>query len=303
MKRTLVLTLGLTLIWPTTVSAQNMGWSTIIPSVTGTDTLGLTLREQMRGQPRAPAPERNASRQRMFAAPAGPPSAAMLAELSFTPSKSRRAANLAQFVSKTRAIDAGNAQDLERLFAQGDYIERLGKIIAPLGLEVDNVADAYAIWMISAWNATKGRNDTPSRSMAQAVRAQMTRALGSTAEIAGASAAAKQELAEALLVQMTLVDVGIEQSKNNPAQLRQFGSAVNQGAKRMGIDLTTMQLTEQGFVPVTTGSRDAPAVPAEPEKAIAATATNAAAGLYAPIAIAALGAGFGGLMLWGRGRG
>ncbi|MBO9623406.1 MAG: hypothetical protein J7500_11915 [Sphingomonas sp.] len=305
MKRALSLLLGLTLLWPAAASAQDMGWSTIIPSVTGTDTLGLRLRDQMRGDaPRGEARRRGSAQeqQRFFAAPTGAPAAADLAELRFSPSKSRRAANLAQFVSKTRKIDAGNAQDLERLFAQGDFIERLGKSLAPLGLGVDNVADAYAIWMISAWNATQGRNDTPSRGTAQAVRAQMARALGSAREIASANDAAKQELAEALLVQTALVDAAVDQNRSNPGRMQQFGAAVNQGAKRMGIDLTTMALTEHGFVPASAGSTVAPALPGESRKARAAFGSDATTLLYAPAALAALG-GVGGLIWLTRGRG
>jgi hypothetical protein len=118
-----------------------------------------------------------------------------------------------------------------------------------LGLSVDNLADAYAIWWISAWNATHGANPDPSRAMSQAVRAQAASALATTPAIAGAGDAAKQQFAEALLVQMILVDTAVEQNKANPSRLRALAVAVSQGARQMGLDLSAMRLTETGFVP------------------------------------------------------
>jgi hypothetical protein len=231
-----------TVMLSSAAAAQEMFWSTVTPSIAGTDVLGITLREQMqRQEARGRA---NAGAGRGEAAPV-----AELATLRFTPSKARRAANFRAFVEKTQRVDRGNAQDLERLFASGDLIEKLGEGMRPLGLRADNLADTYAIWWISAWNATQGVNPTPSRAMAEAVRAQAARALAATPGIRGASEAAKQEFAEALLVQMVLVDVAVEQNRGNPARLRALASAVTQGARGMSLDLARMRLTEGGFVP------------------------------------------------------
>ena len=304
MKRAVALLIALG-IAGSPAAAQDMGWSTIIPSVTGTDTLGLTLREQMQGQR---ATDRRVSPRNNLVAPnTAAPTAANLQALRFKPSKQRRAANLSAFVAKTRAMDRGTAEDLQRLFASGDFIDKIGGAIAPLGLRVDNVADAYAIWWISAWNATRGNNDSPSRAMSEAVRAQTARALSATPEILGADDAAKQELAEALLIQMTLLDTAVEQNKNNPAQLRALGSAASQGAEQMGIDLSAMQLTENGFVP-------AGGAEASPARGGSADATRVAASgpATAPandekplpygIAAAAAGLGAGGWIILRRQR-
>jgi hypothetical protein len=66
--------------------AQDMGWSTTMPAITGTDTLGLVLREQMerRRAPTSPPPQAN------------PTAAADASALRFTPSKARRERNLAR---------------------------------------------------------------------------------------------------------------------------------------------------------------------------------------------------------------
>jgi hypothetical protein len=217
-------------------AAQDMGWSTITPSVTGTDTLGLVLREEIG---RAKARERTQ-----------PAPEVATTGLRYTPSKARRAQNMARFVAKTRAVDPGNAADLERMFASGDIFEKLAAPMGDLGLRVDDLADAYAFWWITAWNATQGRNDNPSRAMCAAVRRQAARALAATPGIAGASDAAKQEFAETLLIQMLFIDVAVEQNKGKPERLRELAASVRQGARGMALDLSAMKLTESGFVAV-----------------------------------------------------
>jgi hypothetical protein len=304
MKRSLIWTLGLALMWPAAASAQDMSWSTITPSITGTDVLGLQLREQVQRQRSVPNTGRTAASPNAFVggSPAAAPAPNMRA-LRYTPSKSRRTANLSRFVEKSRAADPAGAAQLEKIFASGDFIDKIGGALAQQGMRVDNVADAYAVWWINAWQATRGHNNVTSRTINDAVRDQAARALSASPQIVGAGDPAKQEFAESLLVQAAMIDAAVERSKGNSAQMRQIGAAVNQGAKRMGLDLTTMELTEQGFVPASTGSRPRPTAPGAPEEAVAATATSANPGLYAPIALAALGAGVGGLIWRNRARG
>ena len=253
MKRTLALVMAVGALWPMTGTAQDMGWSTIIPSVTGTDQLGIVLREQMR-----PAPSRG-GRPLPVARRAVAPDAAALR---YQPSKERRAANLARFVEKTRAVDPAGAKDLAKLFASGDFIEKIGRALAPADLRVDNVADAYTVYWINAWQATRGRNDTPSRIKHHAVRMQASRALAASPEFTGAGDAAKQELAESLLVQAALIDTAVEQAKGDRARLAAVGAAVAKGARGMGLDLATMELTEHGFGPAQSG-RNGPVSGAE----------------------------------------
>lgn len=300
MKRAFALTLGLALTWSGAASAQDMSWSTITPSITGTDVLGLHLREQIQRQRSAPRVEGATGGRNALVAEAPAP-ALDLRALRYTPSKSRRAANLARFVEKSRAADPAGAAQLQQLFASGDFIEKVGHSLAPHGMRVDNVADAYTVWWINAWQATRGRNDTTPRGINEAVRAQAGRALSASPQFVGASDAAKQELAESLLVQAAMIDAAVEKSKGDAALLRRIGAAVNQGARRMGVDLTTMQLTERGFVPATSGSTRASPAPGDKRKAVASSAEPDNL-RYAPIALAALD-GVGGLIWRRRGRG
>lgn len=166
----------------------------------------------------------------------------------YRPDPARTKANQAQFVAKTRAVDPAGADQLAQLFQTVDVMGHVAKAAAPHGLRVDDLADAYATYWISAWTATQGNNDTPSNATIAAVKAQAARALAATPMARGASDATKQELAESLWIQSALIDTSVDQAKGKPDQLAAVGKAAAQGAQGMGLDLAGMTLTEQGFV-------------------------------------------------------
>jgi len=202
-----------------------------------------TIRQQMRAGlygPEAAARENAAS---------GVPVPAPPADLRYTPSKARRAANLADFVARSRRVDPQGADDLQALFAKADIIEAMRQPLAKSGLRVDDLADAYAIWWITAWHASRGGNETPDPRTVAAVRAQAARALSASPVVRGAGDGPKQQLAEALLIQAALLDDAVERSKTRPDQMRAVRVAAAQGARGMGLDLESMTLTETGFAP------------------------------------------------------
>lgn len=293
MKRFLAATL-LTLAagWTNPAAAQivdGWSWSVLTPSIGKTDQLGMALedrkrQDQARGHTMRRTPDLAAARG-MATTDAS--------ALRYAPSKARRSANLTAFVNKTRATDPKGAADLQKLFAGGDFIEKIGALVAPQGLHIDNVADAYALWWITAWQAAHGSNDTPSRAVLSAVRQQAANAVVATGEIARASDAQKQELAEALWVQSALIDGAVEQAKRDPSRLRAVGDAVRKGAKGMGLNLDAIDLTSQGFVPVGVGQNDAPSTTPKPGSAAP----------YGALALATGGMGVGGFLMLRQRRG
>ena len=80
------------------------------------------------------------------------------AALRYKPDLARRKANLAQFVAKTKAADPAGAEQLAQLFASTDVIESIKTAIAPHGLRIDDLSDAYSTYWIAAWQATRGSN-------------------------------------------------------------------------------------------------------------------------------------------------
>ncbi|WP_159995632.1 DUF6683 family protein [Roseomonas sp. 18066] len=217
---------------------DSFAWSTIIPSVTGTDVLGSHLRqrmdqqrmEQQRGGQRAAVP--------------------VAAAVRYQVSKPRRAANLSGFVARVAQVDPAGAQQLRDLFAQGDLIERMQGVLGPKGFRVDDLADVYAVWWITLWQASRGRlSEDTSRATNEAVRQQARRAMAATPVLVNAADAQKQELAETLLLQAMLMEAAGEQSQGNAVQRQAVVAAALQNARAMGLDLSSMVLSEAGFVP------------------------------------------------------
>ncbi len=250
----------------------------------------------------------NAERNKQFFAEAMEPRSAqseirssrlIATKLIFTPSAANRRINLAKFVEKTRATDPVGADKMAALFASTDIIAMIDqKMQSTYGMRANNVADAYAVWWVSAWMGAKGRSDDATPGQMAMVKRQATNALAATPEFASATDAGKQELAEALLVQAALIGDTIDTYKSDPAMLVKTRAAIAKGAKGMGLDLDTMTLTDQGFVPAKTGAADP--TPGTPERALAAR--DATTPPYVLMA-AAGGAGIGGVLLLGKAMG
>ena len=169
--------------------------------------------------------------------------------LKFAPSASRKSRNLAQFVEKSREADPQGAAQMERLFASTDVIGEIGKGIAPYGLKTNNVADAYAVYWMTAWQVAHGDTSDFTRSQSQAVKQQAANALLATPEFVSATDAVKQEMAEAYLVQAALIQASVDVAQTDRTIAKGLPSAVRKGAKASGLDLDAMTLTDEGFVP------------------------------------------------------
>ncbi|WP_436805746.1 DUF6683 family protein [Sphingomonas sp. DT-51] len=173
--------------------------------------------------------------------------AASASSMRFVSSPARRKANIASFIEKSRG-DPASAAAMRDMFAKVDVLGGMERAIRPLGLRTDDVADAYAVWWMSSWGAAHGDRSTPDRTTAQAVRAQTARAMASTPQFGAADDVAKQEYAEAMLVQAAMIDGMLERYHNDAVMGPKVAAAVRQGARASGLDLDAMTLTPQGFV-------------------------------------------------------
>jgi hypothetical protein len=175
-------------------------------------------------------------------------------KLTYSPSIERRRINFARFIAKARETDPEGAATLEKQLGAPDLLEKMGSELAALGMRTDNVGDAYAVWWLNAWLASRQRADTPPARQIAAVRAQAAQAMNSVTEIASGSDAVKQETAETLLIQTLLMGAYIEHAKADPALFRQVADAARKGARASGLDLDAMELTDDGFVPSRVGA-------------------------------------------------
>ena len=168
---------------------------------------------------------------------------------SYKVSLSNRKKNLDSIVNKTRANSPKDADALAKIFASTDIIDDVGKGIAPYGLKTNNVADAYAVYWMTAWQAAHGDTSDFTTSQSQAVKQQAANALLATAEFVSATDAIKQEMAEAYLVQAALIQASVDVAQTDRTIAKGLPSAVRKGAKASGLDLDAMTLTDEGFVP------------------------------------------------------
>lgn len=167
--------------------------------------------------------------------------------LSFQISRANRDQNLARFIEEAKKVDPAGAADMERLFASTDVIGQIGQGIAPYGLRTDNVADAYAVYWMTAWQAVTGDTSDFTQQQSEAVKQQAANALLSTPTFVNATDALKQEMAEAYLIQAALIQATVDVAQTDQGLQAGLSQAVSQGAKASGLDLDAIVLTQNGF--------------------------------------------------------
>jgi hypothetical protein len=163
-------------------------------------------------------------------------------------SAARTQQNLRSFIARTP--DPAARASLEQLFAaQPGLMNDISAAVRAYGFDPHNVADAYAVWWINVWGTSQKRNIEPDPATVEAVKRQVRGAFGATPDFAKASDAERQEYAEALLLQATMLGLAFEQGKDDPEMLEQLAQSARQGAMASGLDLAKMTLTPAGFVP------------------------------------------------------
>lgn len=128
-----------------------------------------------------------------------------------------------------------------------DLVGQMEKAMQPIGFHVNNVADAYTLWWVASWKISNSSHERVSLAQYTAVKQQASRLISET-EVASASDAQKQELAEELLLQTIMMEYQYDLARGNPANQIEFAKSIASKSKTMGLDLTALDLTEQGFV-------------------------------------------------------
>lgn len=147
----------------------------------------------------------------------------------FTPSQALRKRTLSQIVAKARAASPQQGAALEKVFAK-DPIAAIGSSLEKYGLKTNDVADAATAYLMSAWYGVRGSTEDPPRDKVRALNAQVRRAFLSLPAFASASNAAKQQMADVLLVQTMITDATVQAAKSKPEQMEQAKATVKQGA-------------------------------------------------------------------------
>jgi hypothetical protein len=171
------------------------------------------------------------------------------ASLSFTVSLARRRTTLERIVADYVRINPGAGPELrQQLIESGDFFPNLDQALAPFGYRTTNLADAYSVFWINAWEAANGVTDSQtSRSQAQAVKRQVEEILLAIPQTAQLSDADKQAFSEVLLVQAIMIQTIAQQPREGAQSQAQFQASVRQIGISLGFDLDKFKLTQTGF--------------------------------------------------------
>jgi hypothetical protein len=173
--------------------------------------------------------------------------------LTFTPDLQVRKQTLNKLLADFERVQPGADVQLRPFLfgnGDGDIIQKLQpELLSKYGLSVNNLADAYALYWVSAWQTSNGVFDKePSLKQMKAVQAQVSRALFSLPVFANASASQKQAYSEVLLVQALVAASFGDQVKAGTMKLSNVKDGIRKGAKALGVDLDGFVLIETGFI-------------------------------------------------------
>ncbi len=230
--------------------AQSMPWINpqVLSTTTGTDVMSIVLQDGAASAGETDEGAAFGSAKGLTARGRQDAGQAAAVDFRYRYSPARTKQNLHSFLA--RAPNPAARGELEQMFAaQPTLMDDIRASIGPYGLDTHNVADAYAMWWMNAWLVANKRDEVPDAATVEAVKRQVRKAFAATPDFAKTSDAERQEYAEALLLQASMLGSAFEQMKNDPRMLDQLAEAARQGAKASGIDLSKMSLTQSGFVP------------------------------------------------------
>jgi hypothetical protein len=167
----------------------------------------------------------------------------------FVPTLARRRAQANKFMAAVKRANPELAASLAPAF-KGDPIRFAQPALQKYGLRADDIADATAVYLTSAWYGANGRTEDPTRREVTAVRDQMRRVYLASPKLARSSDATKQNVAEGTIYLAFVNDAMISTMKTHPEAKARLRSEIAAGAKSMfGLDLTRMKLTRLGLEP------------------------------------------------------
>ncbi|HWW24497.1 MAG TPA: DUF6683 family protein [Caulobacter sp.] len=169
------------------------------------------------------------------------------AAIRYRPSLAVRARNMKQFVENLRRVDPTSAGDLERTLSRRDVIAEVAGVMHPVGLDPNNLADAMALYLVTAYYGVRGStNSQPSE--LRAVSMQVARAISASPDLARASDALKQEIAESMLINAVLADQAVQAAQKQPSAMPAIKAAIGKGARSaFGFDVAKLRLGPDGL--------------------------------------------------------
>lgn len=155
------------------------------------------------------------------------------------------------YLRAVAAIQKGSPQDAAQLrgqLASGKLRATVAQYLANYGMSPNNVVDTTALYLASSWFASRASAADPSPAQMRGLRQQVAVVFSSMPALLGASNAAKQELAEASIVQSVIASALANKAAADPKVAGIVkSSAVRAVGDMYQIDLLQLNLTGQGL--------------------------------------------------------
>ncbi|NJM50263.1 MAG: hypothetical protein HC843_04720 [Sphingomonadales bacterium] len=177
-----------------------------------------------------------------------PQKVADISAFNFTPSLELRKSNMSKFIAGMKQLNPEAGAQMEQGLAGIDVMNEMQKTVTPLGLNVNNLADAYVIYFMNAWTGANGITDTPTAAQVAGTKDMVYASFGSSADLAKLSNDDKQNTAEAFILQAVLFDLFAQAAASEPKVKAKVESDIRAGAKTMGIDVDQYAMTPNGLV-------------------------------------------------------
>jgi hypothetical protein len=170
--------------------------------------------------------------------------------LTYKISMQRRQANYDSFIKKSMAANKVAGAEIQAALGGRDVIAMAQPVLRDrLGLRIDNVGDAYAMWLLLAWQAANLDDRNLTRAQVSSAKILVSNSMSNVAAMQSATDEVKQNMAESLWTYGIILNEAMAEIKNDPAKRSQLASSVLANTKReMGVDLSAFTLTDQGFV-------------------------------------------------------
>jgi hypothetical protein len=133
------------------------------------------------------------------------------------------------------------------MFHSNRYMDRLDGSLQAKGLKSNSIADAFAVHWLSTWFAAHGQPQQPTIAQTEATKTMAIRLLGDMPSLGAMNDAAKQEVADELLIKAGLLDGLTALSAGDSTLLKTIAGVARQSARQWGLDLESMELTDKGF--------------------------------------------------------
>lgn len=154
----------------------------------------------------------------------------------------------ARVIAQVRRSDAAEADKLAKELNSGRFARELTRYLGRYNMSPTNLADTTALYLASAWLATRASSADPSPAQMQGLRRQVAATLASMPSMARASNAAKQEWAESNLIQAAFASAAANEAARNPGYAATARPAVARGVMSLyQINLLELDLTNQGL--------------------------------------------------------